>query len=144
MKKMMVSLLLMVNSIAFAAGDLTTQDPIEVKVQLGNEKDEMVFIPDNLEFETGKLYKLTITNGAPQAHYFISDALAKSVFTRKVEVYAKDEKKYAEIKGVISEIELFPGGKAIWFFVPIKAGKFTDSRCSIKGHEMMKGSITIK
>lgn len=35
-----------------AAGDLTAQEPIEVKLQLGSEKDEMVFVPNELEFET--------------------------------------------------------------------------------------------
>ncbi|EAS42570.1 hypothetical protein P3TCK_19315, partial [Photobacterium profundum 3TCK] len=39
-----------------AAGDMTKQEPIELKVSLGNDKNAMRFFPDKLEFETGKLY----------------------------------------------------------------------------------------
>jgi hypothetical protein len=44
-----------------AAGDLSRQTPIEVTVELG-KPGQHVFVPNRLKFETGKLYKLVLTN----------------------------------------------------------------------------------
>lgn len=41
---------------AFAAGDLSQQTPVELRVQLGDEKGARRFFPEKVEFETGKLY----------------------------------------------------------------------------------------
>ncbi len=41
-----------------AAGDLTKQQPVEMTVQLGNEKNELRFFPSNINIETGKLKRL--------------------------------------------------------------------------------------
>ena len=72
--------------------------------------------------------------------------MAQAVFTRKVQVNGADGKAIAEVKGQIREIEVYPGGTTEWWFVPVKAGKFNDLKCTIPGHtEMgMVGSITIK
>lgn len=131
---------------AFAAGDLTDQTPIEVSVSLGDAKDNLRFYPDALQFETGKLYKLVIKNPSKQKHYFTSEGLARSVFTRKVQVVSADNKTLVEIKGAISEIEVYPGHIAEWWFVPIKTLNETTLHCSIKGHTEagMVGRITIK
>lgn len=130
----------------YAAGDLTEQTPIEVTVSLGNAKDNLRFYPDSLQFETGKLYKLIIQNLSKQKHYFSSDGLARSVFTRKVQIVGPDNKTQVEVKGSISEIEVYPGHAAEWWFVPVKTLSEALLHCSIKGHTEagMAGRITIK
>ncbi|MBU1213266.1 MAG: biphenyl 2,3-dioxygenase [Alphaproteobacteria bacterium] len=136
--------------ITHAAGDLTRQVPIEVVVELGTRDGEMRFVPDRLEFETGKLYKLVLVNPSPHKHYFTSPTLAAKVFTRKVDVmYAGN--RVAEIKGNIAEIEVFPGGHSEWWFVPVSTGTFSDLHCHVKepggaSHKDMGmvGTITIR
>lgn len=134
-----------------AQGDLTRQEPIAIVVELGSKDGAMVFSPNELTFETGKLYKLILKNPSPHKHYFTSPKLASKVFTRKVQVI-HDGQDVAEIKGDIQEIEVFPGGMTEWWFVPIQTGSFSDLHCHVadkasgKRHsEMgMVGRITIK
>lgn len=137
---------------ARSEGDLTRQKPIEVVVQLGTEDGEMTFVPNELTFETGKLYKLVLKNPSPVKHYFTSHTLARKVFTRKVQVVHEGER-LAEIKGAISEIEVFPGGLTEWWFVPVQTGTFTDLHCHVDADKDagtthadmgMVGKITIK
>jgi len=135
----------------FAEGDLTRQDPISVIVELGTSNGVMVFNPNELTFETGRLYKLILKNPSNVKHYFTSKTLASKVFTRKVQVMHEGER-LAEIKGSIQEIEVFPGGTTEWWFVPIQTGIFSDLHCHVKDKasgklhsEMgMVGRITIK
>jgi len=131
---------------ANAKGDLTKQTPIEVTVFLGDKDNAMKFTPSTIEFETGKLYKLILENKGPVKHYFSSDGLAQSVLSRKVQINNTDGKAIAEIKGTIREIEVYPGFKAEWWFVPVKTGVFHDLSCSMAGHTEagMKGTIIIK
>ncbi|BCR04318.1 hypothetical protein DESUT3_13870 [Desulfuromonas versatilis] len=133
-------------NLAVAAGDLTGQDPVEVKVRLGDEKGALRFFPDQLEFETGRLYKLVLHNPSTMKHYFSSEGLSRAVFTRKAQVLGADGSTIAEIKGQIREIEVYPGGTAEWWFVPVKTGTLKDLNCSIAGHAEggMTGTITIK
>lgn len=136
---------------AFAEGDLTRQEPISVVVELGTEDGAMVFSPNELTFETGKLYKLILKNPSPDKHYFSSPKLASRVFTRKVQVMHEGNR-LAEIKGSIQEIEVFPGGTTEWWFVPIQTGTFSDLHCHVKDKKTgklhsemgMVGRITIK
>jgi uncharacterized cupredoxin-like copper-binding protein len=131
---------------SFAAGDMTKQEPVEIYVNLGNEKGEIKFFPNKLLLETGKLYKLIIKNNSPQKHYFSSDKFSQAVFTRKVQISTSSGKPIAEIKGLVREIEVYPGRTAEWWFVPLKTGKFDDLRCTIPGHAEagMVGVIEIK
>jgi uncharacterized cupredoxin-like copper-binding protein len=124
-------LLLFMQLPVFAAGDLTRQEPIDVTVELGTKAGSLVFSPNILTFETGKLYKLILTNPSPVKHYFTSPAFAKRIFTRKVQVMI-DGKRTAEIKGDIAEIEVFPGGTTEWWFVPVQTGELTDLHCHVK------------
>jgi hypothetical protein len=39
---------------AFATGDITQQQPTELRVELGTKNGEHVFVPNYLELETGK------------------------------------------------------------------------------------------
>lgn len=141
-----ITLALGINGYAVASGDMTKQNPIEVKVQLGDSKNSLRFFPSELTFETGKLYKLVLRNASEMKHYFSSEGLSRSVFTRKAQVLDADGKTIAEIKGAIREIEVYPGGTAEWWFVPVKTGTYHDLKCTIKGHAEggMVGTITIK
>ena len=122
---------------ALASGDLSRQTPIEVTVDLG-ASGKHAFAPNQLKFETGKLYKLTLRNASDDPHYFTSHAFSQMVFTRKAQVVQQREGKgvtLAEFKGAIREIEVYPGHSAEWWFVPIAAGRVTDLRCDIKGSD---------
>ena len=113
-------------------GDLTKQKPIEMNVQLNGEEGKVHFFsPNILIFKTGKLYKLKIRNISKSKHYFSSLNFSKSIFTRKIQIN-KNDKKVAEVKGNISEIEVFPNNEVEWWFVPIKTGEFDDLICSVK------------
>ena len=116
---------------ASAAGDLSKQDPIEVRVELGTTAGDLVFIPNDLTFETGKLYKLVLTNPSGKKHYFTSLGLASKVYTRKVQVVGPG-RTIAEIKGAIREIEVYPGGTSEWWLVPVATGQISDLHCRIK------------
>ena len=117
------------------AGDLAKQNPIEVTVDLG-KPGHHAFVPNQLKFETGKLYKLILRNPSEDPHYFTSDAFSAMVYTRKVQVTQQRDGKsvtLAEFKGAIREIEVYPGHAAEWWFVPVAAGRVTDLRCGIVG-----------
>lgn len=119
------------------AGDLAKQTPIEVTVELG-KPGHHAFVPNQLKFETGKLYKLILRNPSDDPHYFTSDAFTQMIFTRKVQVtQTRDGKSVtlAEFKGAIREIEVYPGHAAEWWFVPVAAGRVTDLRCGIVGKD---------
>ena len=139
-------LLLVVPGPAHGTGDMTSQDPIEITVVLGNAQGTLRFFPDTLILETGKLYRLILLNRSPSKHYFSSDGFSRAVFTRKIQVAGTDGAAIAEIKGAIREIEVYPGGRAEWWFVPVKAGKFGDMKCTNKRHAErgMVGSILIR
>jgi uncharacterized cupredoxin-like copper-binding protein len=119
---------------AFAA----TESPIEVKVNLGNTAGELRFFPDNFEFDTGKTYKLILTNPSPTKHYFTAKDFADASWTKKVDTGK------VEIKGAIHELEIRSDGSAEWVFVPMKAGTF-ELHCSVSGHTEagMVGKIAI-
>jgi len=72
-----------------------------------------------------------LTNPSSTKHYFSSPKFASKVYTRKVQVL-NDGSRIAEIKGHIREIEVFPGGTAEWWFVPVSTGTLTDLHCAVK------------
>jgi uncharacterized cupredoxin-like copper-binding protein len=122
---------------AIAAGDLSRQDPVEVVVELGRP-GQHVFVPRQLRFETGKLYRLVLKNASSDPHYFTSHAFSQLVFTRKVQItqtQGGEPVTLAEIKGAIREIEVFPGHSAEWWFVPVATGRVTDLQCGIRGSD---------
>ena len=124
----------LIGSVAgFAAGDLSRQQPVEVTVDLGRP-GQHVFAPNQLKFETGKLYKLILRNQSSDPHYFTSHNFSQMVWTRKAQiVQVRDGKPttLAEFKGAIREIEVYPGHAAEWWLVPVQAGRTTDLRCGI-------------
>ena len=112
--------------------DLTRQKEIEKIILLKGEQGKIHFYePNELVFNTGKLYKLIIKNESDSKHYFTSTSFAKSIFTRKVQV-SLNNKKVAEIKGIINNVEVWPNHQLEWWFVPIKTGVFKDLYCNVK------------
>ncbi len=114
-------------------------------MQLGNPENQLRFFPSSLKLETGRLYRLVLSNPSPSKHYFSSPVLAASVFTRKVQINQPDGRPVAEVKGEVREIEVYPGHTAEWWFVPVKTGTLQDLHCPIKGHREagMVGRIII-
>ncbi|WP_371416120.1 cupredoxin domain-containing protein [Aphanizomenon sp. UHCC 0183] len=136
-----MSLVIMGTSPATAenlSSNLLKQPPIEIKVSLGNVVNELKFEPNHLEFTSGKRYNLKLSNPSSQKHYFTAKDFADAIWTQKVEAGN------VEIKGNIHELELKPGAKAEWVFVPMKPGKYALG-CTIAGHTEagMKGEIVI-
>lgn len=130
----------------WAAGDLTKQEPRRISVELSNPESEKRFTPDSLEFETGTLTVLTISNNSAQSYYFGSNGLADSVYTRKIVVLdGKKQQSLAEIYGPVRRVEVFPGQAVEWWFVPVRTGTFDDlmSRKS-EAAAGMKGTIEIR
>ena len=77
-----------------------------------------------------------LRNVSRDPHYFTSDGLAASVWTRKVQVMnpvaGAQPPILAEIKGPIREVEVYPGVSTEWWLVPVQAGRFNDLRCEIR------------
>ena len=108
-------------------------------MQLGTAANELVFIPNSFIFETGKLYKLVLTNPSPQTRYFTALEFAAAAWTRKIQT------RNAEITGAIREAEVLQKGVVEWFFVPVKTGTFS-LYCHRPGHHEagMVGAITVR
>ena len=132
--------------------DLTRQVPIDKIIYFkGVSGESHYYEPSELIFYTGKLYRLILKNVSDSKHYFSSSSFSKSIFTRKIQVNF-DNKKLAEIKGIINEVEVWPNHQIEWWFVPIKTGRFEDLFCKVedmknglKHSEMgMQGVILIK
>lgn len=130
---------------AFAAGDLTRQEPTAVTVTLGTPKGEHRFTPDALTFETGRLYVLRLENPTANAYYFGSQGLADSVYSRKVVALGGDGKPLAEVYGPVRRVELKPGSVVEWWFLPVRVGRFDDVM-STKTHTEagMRATIEIR
>ena len=135
-----------------STNDLTRQDPIVKRILLkGIQGKHHFYEPDEITFNTGKLYKLIIKNISDSKHYFTSNSFSRAIFTRKIQINNKGHK-IAEIKGIIHEVEIWPNQEIEWWFVPIKTGYFNDLHCNVKDkksnltHDMMgmKGVIIIK
>ena len=148
----LIILIPLTTSKSYGKGDLTRQKPISIEVLLKGKSGEFHYYePSLLKFETGKLYKLKLINLSDSKHYFTSKKFTDSIFTRKIQVN-KDSEKIAEIKGNISEIEIFPNNALEWWFVPIKTGVFDDLNCKVidkkinKSHAElgMRGKIIIE
>ena len=145
-----IIILTFINSVV--SGDLTKQKHLEKIVYLkGSIGKKHYYEPNKLIFSTGKLYKLILVNSSDSKHYFSSNAFSKSIFTRKIQINFNN-KKIAEVKGVINEVEVWPNQQIEWWFVPIKTGYFEDLFCKVndtksglKHSEMgMRGTIIIQ
>lgn len=121
-----------------AAPDPTRQPAIETTVSLGTTGGELRFVPEQLEFIAGKRYKLVLTNPSSQKHYFTAKDFADALWTQKVDTGK------VEVKGAVHELELKPGARAEWLFLPLKSGQY-ELHCSIPGHSEagMVGKILV-
>lgn len=117
---------------------LASQRDIETQVSLGNNAGELKFFPSQLEFQTGKQYKIILDNPSPVKHYFTAKDFADVSWTKKVQAGK------VEVKGAIHELELKPGATAEWVLTPMKPGEY-ELHCSIKGHAAagMIGKIVV-
>lgn len=101
---------------------------------MGGPGQRHAFIPNQLRFETGKLYRLILRNRGEDPHYFTSHEFSQRIYTRKAQIIQELDGKstvVAEFKGAIREIEVYPGHTAEWWFVPVATGRLTDLRCGI-------------
>lgn len=122
-----------------STSNMLNKPAIAVSVTLGNTANELKFSPDRLKFESGKRYKLLLTNPSATKHYFTDKDFADAIWTQKVDAGN------VEIKGAVNNLELRPGSKAEWVFVAIKPGSYP-LRCTVPGHAEagMRGIIAIE
>ena len=111
------------------AADLTRQEPISKTIFFkGKLGQNHYYEPNELFFKTGKLYKLKLVNVSDSKHYFSSNLFSQAIYTRKIQV-SYNKLRVAEIKGMITEIEVWPDQEIEWWFVPDKTGIFKDFFC---------------
>src|SRR4030067_820359 len=124
----MLAMVLLSTSLVWAAGDLSRQTPVELKVLLGTKANECAISPKTWNLQTGKLYKVTLVNEGKVKHEWVASEFTLGIWTRKVETAG------VEVKGVINEIELLPGAKAGVYFLPLRTGEH-EMACEIEGHK---------
>jgi uncharacterized cupredoxin-like copper-binding protein len=138
MKPLTTSLAVLVVSLAgsaFAEGDLSRANVMDVVIEMGSNDDGMYLKPDNYEFVTGQAYKLILTNVDEIKHELSLNEMGERIFTRKVEIADENGDLFAEIKGNIREVEVGAGKTVEWFIVPIQTtGKPVEITCEIPGH----------
>lgn len=145
MIRTIAAVLMLAAAPAYAAGDLSRQEPIRVNLTLGTPEGEARFTPDRLDFETGKLYVLHIDNAGRTSYYFGSQGMADAVYTRKVSVLNASGEAAAEVYGAVRRVEVKPGASLEWWFVPVRTGSFDDVMSTKKHTEAgMRAIITIR
>ena len=50
--------------------DVTGKGVLEARMELGNAENAFLFAPNELTFEQGRVYKLTLSNPSKVEHYF--------------------------------------------------------------------------
>jgi uncharacterized cupredoxin-like copper-binding protein len=121
-----------------ASVPLSKRSPIVQTVSLGNEAGELIFTPNRLTFKAGSRYQLNLQNNSPTKHYFTAKDFADAIWSQKVDAGN------VEVKGAIHELELRPGSKAAWVFIPLRSGTYS-LRCTVPGHSEagMVGTLEI-
>lgn len=128
-------LALTLSTAAFADGDLSRLNVIEVPVELGSNDDGMFIDFSTTDFVTGQAYDLVITNTDEFKHEIALNEFAEVVFTRKIEISDADGNLVAEIKGMIREVEVGAGQTVHWFLVPIQTSEEPfEITCELPGH----------
>lgn len=131
---------------AMAEGDLTRQDAIVIEIDVGAE-DGMKWVPSELELETGKLYQLIMKNSSEYQIDVEAPALVDRIFTRKVQSYGVidgEVQRTAEIKGHITEFEVFGGQQIDWWFVPVRTTRSPIKVCCTTEDDAVAATIAIK
>ncbi len=120
---------------AFANGDLSRENVIDVAMEMGSNGDGMYLKPDAYEFMTGQAYKLILTNVDEIKHELALNAMVERIFTRKIEATDTAGNLVNEVKGYIREVEVGPGQTVEWFFVPVQhTDEPVEITCEIPGH----------
>jgi hypothetical protein len=135
--------LLFIGTPSYAAGDLTRQKPIVIEVEVG----EGVWKPNHFELETGKLYQFILKNNSSSKIDVDAPNLVSKIFTRKVQSYAMTEgemKRTAEIKGNITELEIFARQQIDWWFVPLRTTRSPIKVCCTVKDGEVAATIEIK
>ena len=150
MKPLTTSLTVLIVSLAgsaFAEGDLSRANVIDVVIEMGSNDDGMYLKPDNYEFMTGQAYKLILTNVDEIKHELALNEMGERIFTRKIEVADENGDLFAEIKGSVREVEVGAGKTVEWFIVPVQTtDEPVEITCEIPGHleAGMRASAMIK
>jgi uncharacterized cupredoxin-like copper-binding protein len=118
--------------------DSFIQPSLVKTIELGTIAGELKFVPDHLTFSAGRRYQLQLTNNSSTKHYFTAKDFADAIWSQKVDAGN------VEIKGAIHELELRPGTRADWVFIPLRAGIY-QLRCTVPGHTEagMVGTIEV-
>ena len=126
------------SSLLWMSTTLAESQVNKINISLGNSSGELKFFPSSIKLETGRPYKLLLSNPSSVKHYFTSKDFADASWTKKVQAGK------VEVKGAIHELELKPGAEAEWVLTPMKSGKY-ELHCSIKGHAAagMVGEIVV-
>jgi uncharacterized cupredoxin-like copper-binding protein len=154
-----------------ASYDMSGKGVLEARMALGDAENAFVFIPTELTFEQGRVYKLTLTNPSKVEHYFTcvaccvacapaaaagSSRACNAAFAelRRIRRRARDfaskvftilvEAGGVEVKGAVTEVALEPGASLTWVFVPMRPGRYP-LLCPVTGHVEagMVGSLVI-
>ncbi len=120
---------------AYAEGDLSTMNIIDVTIELGSNDDGMYINPSITEFVTGQAYRMIITNVDDFKHEIALNGIGERIFTRKIQVDDADGNLVTEVKGTIREIEVGPGKTVDWYMVPVQTtDEPMEVTCEIPGH----------
>ena len=120
---------------AYAEGDLSTMNIIDVTIELGSNDDGMYIKPSITEFVTGQAYRMIITNVDDFKHEIALNGIGERIFTRKIQVEDADGNLVTEVKGTIREIEVGPGKTVDWYMVPVQTtDEPMEVTCEIPGH----------
>jgi len=128
-----------------AEGDLTRQKAIVVEVEVNDEGT--AWEPNSFNLETGKLYQFILKNNSPLTIDVAAPGLVSRIFTRKVQSYAMmdgEMSRTAEIKGNITEFEIFGGQQIDWWFVPLRTTRSPIKVCCTAEDDAVAATIEIK
>jgi len=131
---------------ATAEGDLTRQDAIVIEIEVG-AADGTKWFPSEMELETGKLYQLILNNSSEFKIDVVAPGLVDRIFTRKVQSYGMidgEVQRTAEIKGNITEFEIFAGQQVDWWFVPVRTTRSPIKVCCTTEDDALAATIAIK
>lgn len=118
---------------------------VDIPLGLGNAKNANVFEPDRLELTQGVLYRLRLKNYGTVSHNFAAPDFIDRSFSILVRTGGGEgEDPLVEVKGPgIRVVGMKAGGRADWYLMPVRTGEY-DFKCTVPGHEAMKGIITVK
>ena len=122
---------------------------VQRQITLGSEPDGLALAPMRLGLEVGHYHRLVVTNPSDTTHFFWAPEFGGyATWTDRVEVDRGEVRlRPAGAPGETYstwEIEIAPGGTALWDFVPEMAGRYSYG-CSAPAHEDagMKGTFIV-